>query len=83
MLITKIYMIVLPMKVLLKHQKITEDNCCFMKSSFEYLNRMNLYFLISGKKQFLYLFSLSRFCELDLIQSLNFGISCFFLLNVK
>ena len=38
------------MKVLLKHQKITEDNCCFMKSRFEYLNRMNLYFLISGEK---------------------------------
>ena len=76
MLLTKISIILLPMEIYCKNfRDIQKGNCCFIKSKFEYLSTLNLYLLISAKKQifayFQYLVCLNK-----VLQSLNFHIPC-------
>ena len=76
MLLTKISIILRPMEVYCKNSRdIQKGNCCFIKSKFEYLSTMNLYLLISAKKQtfayFQYLVCLNK-----VLQSLHFHIPC-------
>ena len=59
--------------ILLKLRDLYKGNCCFIKSKFEYVNTINIYLLISAKKQifayFQYLICLNK-----ILQTLNFCI---------